>query len=47
MQVLYKKRFLKQLAKLPARTRDELEQFVFETLPAVKSLESTGVVERM
>jgi mRNA interferase RelE/StbE len=47
VQVLYKKRFLKQLAKLPARTRDELEQFVFETLPAVESLESTGVVERM
>ena len=47
MRVLYKKRFLNELAKLPGRTRAEVERFVFETLPAAESLERIGTVERM
>ena len=47
MRVRYKKHFLKDLAKLPGRTREEVERFVFETLPAAASLERIGTVERM
>ena len=47
MRVRYKKRFLKELAKLPGRTREEVERFVFDTLPAAESLERIGTVERM
>jgi mRNA interferase RelE/StbE len=47
VRVRVKKRFLKDLATLPARTREEIELFVFETLPACSSLERIGTVERM
>jgi len=47
VRVRYKKRFLKELAKLPGRTREEVERFVFETLPAAESLERIGTVERI
>ena len=47
MHVRFKKRFLKELAKLPARTREEVERFVFETLPAADALEGIGTVERI
>jgi mRNA interferase RelE/StbE len=47
LRVLYKRRFLKQLAQLPAGRRDDVERFVLETLPAAKSLETTGAMERM
>jgi len=47
VEVRYKKRFLKELAKLPGRTRDEVERFVFETLPGAEAIERIGTVERM
>jgi len=47
VEVRYKKRFLKELAKLPGRKRDEVERFVFETLPAAEAIERIGTVERM
>ncbi|WP_353570954.1 type II toxin-antitoxin system RelE/ParE family toxin [Candidatus Albibeggiatoa sp. nov. BB20] len=47
MQVSYRKKFLKQLAKLPAEIRPTIEQFVFETLPTHTSLAEIGKIEKM
>lgn len=47
MRVSYKKRFLKQLAKLPTRERQSIESFVFEALPQSPSIESVGKFEKM
>lgn len=37
MQILYSKKFLKDLAGIPAKHRLEIEKFVFELLPDIKS----------
>lgn len=47
MRVSFKKRFLKQLAKLPAIYRSEIEQFAFETLPQARSIGDSGRFEKM
>ena len=47
MEITYKKKFLKQLAKLPLQVRSDIENFVFSDLPAGDSLTSTGKVEKM
>lgn len=47
MQVSFKKRFLKQLAKLPANYRSDIEQFAFSALPDAASLGETGKFEKM
>jgi mRNA interferase RelE/StbE len=47
MRVRYKKPFLKQLARLPAGPRREIEQFVFHTLPGCGSIHETGKIEKM
>ena len=47
MKVEYRKPFLKELARIPSRQRNEIEQFVFEKLPAMKSISESGRIERM
>ncbi len=47
MNVKYRKRFLKELAVIPSGIRREIEKFVFEDLPRIRSLSESGRVERM
>jgi mRNA interferase RelE/StbE len=47
MIVEYRKRFLKELAKLPSEIRQKIEKFVFEDLPKANSIYEVGVIEQM
>ena len=47
MKVEYRKKFLKELSKIPSGTRSKIETFIFETLPEATSLSELGVVEQM
>lgn len=47
MKVEYRKQFLKELAKIPVKTRQAIEKFVFEEAPQLDSISETGKVERM
>ena len=47
MKVKYQKRFLKELAKVPSRTRTKIEKFVFEDVPGMNSLDESGKAEQM
>ena len=47
MKVEYRKKFLKELSKLPAEYRKRIEMFVFEELPNFSSLSDVGAVEKM
>lgn len=47
MKVVYKKRFLKELAQIPARDRRPIERFVFEELPLADAIERTKRFERL
>ncbi len=47
MNVLYSKKFLKQLAKLPESVRLKIESFVFTELPQITTLAETGKIEKM
>lgn len=47
MQLSFKKKFLKQLAELPADTRADIERFVFVELPQCRSLADAGIIEKM
>ena len=47
MEVEYKKKFLKELSKLPAEYAKTIEEFVFDNLPNYSSLSDIGKVEKM
>lgn len=47
MKVGYRKRFLKQLAQLPAGIRNRVENFAFEQLPNASSIAELGGIEKM
>ena len=47
MKTAYRKRFLKDMARLPAKVRRQVETFSFETVPQADSLEEIGNVEKM
>lgn len=47
MKAAYRKRFLKELAKLPPNVRARVESFAFEEAPAADSLSALGNVEKM
>ena len=47
MIVEYRKRFLKELSKIPSETRLRIEKFVFEDLPNANSISEVGVIEQM
>jgi mRNA interferase RelE/StbE len=38
MKIEYRKRFLKELSKIPSKTRMRMEKFVFEELPKANSI---------
>jgi mRNA interferase RelE/StbE len=43
----YRKRFLKELADIPSHHRTPIEEFVFETVPNLKTIFESGKVEAM
>ena len=47
MQVEFRKKFLKELVKLPKKDAQQIERFVFEDLPSYMSLEEVGKIEKM
>lgn len=47
MQVLFKRSFLKNLAKLPIDIKTKIENFVFEELPKYNSIHQVGNIEKM
>lgn len=47
MRVLYSKKFLKDLAAIPAKQRLEIENFVYEELPSTKSIGELHKFEKM
>ena len=47
MIVEYRKRFLKELSKIPTETRLKIEKFVFEDLPKAESIYEAGIIEQM
>lgn len=47
MNVQFRKQFLKELAKVPASLRNEVEKFVFQDIPAAKSLSELRKIEAM
>jgi mRNA interferase RelE/StbE len=47
LKVTYQKRFLTDLAKVPAEIRKGVEKFVFEEVPKLNSLGESGKIEQM
>ena len=47
MKIEYRKRFLKELSKIPSEQRLKIEKFVFEELPEAKSIFNIGIIEQM
>ncbi len=47
MKIEYRKRFLKELSKIPSQIRSRMEHFVFEDLPQANSIFELGTVEQM
>ncbi|MFA9374445.1 MAG: hypothetical protein ACERKK_09830 [Poseidonibacter sp.] len=46
MEVEIKKKFLKELLKLPTEYADTIEEFVFDKLPTYNNLSEIGKVEK-
>jgi len=47
MKIGYRKRFLKELSKIPSEIRSRMENFVFEELPRANSIFELGIIEQM
>lgn len=47
MKVVVNKRFLKDLAALPASDRKKIERFIFDDSAKIESIESVGVFEKL
>lgn len=47
MKIYYQKRFLKDLARIPAKTRNQIEHFVFEEAPQFQSLNESQKIKSM
>ncbi|MBL7127818.1 MAG: type II toxin-antitoxin system RelE/ParE family toxin [Ignavibacteria bacterium] len=47
MKIEYKKKFLKELAKIPSKFRSPIEEFVFEELPSLESIIRSKKIEKM
>ena len=47
MTVKYRKKFLKELSKLPSEYAQTIENFVFDDLPNYSNLSDIGKVEKM
>lgn len=47
MRVVYQKKFLKDLARIPSKRRKQIESFVFEDVPGRPSIFETAKLESM
>jgi mRNA-degrading endonuclease RelE of RelBE toxin-antitoxin system len=47
MEIEYRKKFLKELSKLPNDYAKTIEDFVFDELPTCKNFEEVGKIEKM
>ena len=47
MKIYYRKRFLKDLSKIPSKTRMKMEKFVFEEIPEANSIGELRKVEQL
>jgi mRNA interferase RelE/StbE len=47
MKIVYRKKFLKELANIPSATRSKMETFAFEELPKAESIFEIGTAEQM
>ena len=47
MKIEYRKKFLKELAKIPSNTREKIEKFVFVELPGFTNIFESGKIEQM
>ncbi|MBI5417564.1 plasmid stabilization system [Candidatus Poribacteria bacterium] len=47
MKVEYRKKFLKELSKIPSNIRQKIEHFVFDEFPKMSSVSESGMVEQM
>ncbi len=47
MKIDYRKRFLRELSRIPPKTRLRIEDFVFKDLPKANSIFELGIVEQM
>ena len=47
MEVEIKKKFLKELSKIPSDYSDTIEEFIFDKLPTYDNLSEIGKVEKM
>ena len=47
MKTLFRKIFLKELAKIPIKTRSKIERFVFKDVPNLKKLGDSIKIEKM
>lgn len=47
MKVTYRKKFLKELSKLPANVKPNIEQFAFEKVREILSITESGNIEKM
>ncbi len=47
MVIKFRKKFLKELVKIPANYRNNIEQFVFNQLSNFNSIEEIGKIEKM
>jgi len=47
LKVYYQKRFLKDLARIPSKTRNQIEKFVFEEAPSFDSISDYHKIESM
>lgn len=47
MITLYRKKFLKELATIPQKTRVQITQFAFEECPQLTSIEKAHKIEKM
>ena len=47
MEIRYRKKFLKELSKIPLETRRKIENFVFETLPHAHTVDEIESARQM
>jgi mRNA interferase RelE/StbE len=47
LKTVYRKRFLKDLAKVPLKSRKKIEEFVFIETTKLNSIEETKIIEKM
>ena len=47
MKTYYRKRFLKDLSKIPSKTRMKIEKFVFDEIPEANSIAELRKVEQL